>query len=268
MKDNKYSYIEKDETYKKQGQFFTPHDITDFILSIHGDTNFKKVYDPTSGYASTLFRANEVNNLAKFYGVEIDKNIYKESIERTKDFNNFNLLNGDTLEDHFKEEKFDLIIANPPFGVKYDKSKYPDYDFYPKKNDSFILFMQHVINKLSENGKAYIVSSGSPLFSGDAGSSESDFRKYLFKNNLVESIYQLPTGLFYDTDIITYIWCISKNNEKEEIDLIDCSKCFNRMKKNVNKKSKELSFEKLNLSESVTKTKDYLFYNKVKIKFT
>lgn len=267
MKDNSYSYIEKDESYKKNGQFFTPHDITDFIISINGNNEFKNVYDPTSGYCSTLIRVSEYNKDCDFFGVEIDKKIYEESIERLNVKNNFKIINGDTLEDQFKENKFDLIIANPPFGIKYEKEKYNDYKFYPKKSDSFILFFQHIINKLSDDGVAYIISNGSPLFSGDAGSEESNFRKYLFNNGFVNSIYQLPTGLFYDTDITTYIWKITKS-ENKKIKLINAVNCFNKCKKNINKKNKELDFDKLKDSEVKEFDKDFFFYNKVKIKFT
>lgn len=269
MKDNNYSFIEKDETYKKNGQYFTPSDITDFILDIHNDLSFKSVYDPTSGYCSTLKRVySKYKKDCDFYGVEYDKKIYEESLSRVGDIENFNIINGDTLTDQFKDNKFDLIIANPPFGIKYKKEDYENnYKYLPKTSDSFILFFQHIINKLNDNGTAYVVSNGSPLFSGDACSSESNFRKYLFNNNLIEEIYQLPEGLFYDTSITTYIWKIKKRNNNK-IKLINAVNCFNSVKKNVNKKNKELDYNKLKDSEIKELDKDFFFYNKVKIKFT
>ena len=164
---------------------------------------------------------------------------------------------GDTLsEDAFKGYQFDYIISNPPFGIdwKREEKKVKDeakkgYDGrfgpgLPAISDGQMLFMLNGVKKLKDDvGRMAIIQNGSPLFNGDAGSGPSEIRRYLLENDLIEAILQLPTDLFYNTGISTYIWVISKNKTKERIgkvQLIDASKCFVKRRKNIGNKRVDL----------------------------
>ncbi len=164
---------------------------------------------------------------------------------------------GDTLsEDAFKGYQFDYIISNPPFGIdwKREEKKVKDeakkgYDGrfgpgLPAISDGQMLFMLNGVKKLKEDvGRMAIIQNGSPLFNGDAGRGPSEIRRYLLENDLIEAIVQLPTDLFYNTGISTYIWVISKNKAKERIgkvQLIDASKCFVKRRKNIGNKRVDL----------------------------
>lgn len=164
---------------------------------------------------------------------------------------------GDTLsEDAFKGYQFDYIISNPPFGidwkreekkVKEEAKKGYDGRFgpgLPTISDGQMLFMLNGVKKLKDDvGRMAIIQNGSPLFNGDAGSGPSEIRRYLLENDLIEAIVQLPTDLFYNTGISTYIWVISKNKTKERIgkvQLIDASKCFVKRRKNIGNKRVDL----------------------------
>lgn len=164
---------------------------------------------------------------------------------------------GDTLsEDAFKGYQFDYIISNPPFGidwkreekkVKEEAKKGYDGRFgpgLPAISDGQMLFMLNGVKKLKDDvGRMAIIQNGSPLFNGDAGSGPSEIRRYLLENDLIEAIVQLPTDLFYNTGISTYIWIISKNKTKERIgkvQLIDASRCFVKRRKNIGNKRVDL----------------------------
>lgn len=164
---------------------------------------------------------------------------------------------GDTLsEDAFKGYQFDYIISNPPFGidwkreekkVKEEAKKGYDGRFgpgLPAISDGQMLFMLNGVKKLKDDvGRMAIIQNGSPLFNGDAGSGPSEIRRYLLENDLIEAIVQLPTDLFYNTGISTYIWVISKNKSEERIgkvQLIDASKCFVKRRKNIGNKRVDL----------------------------
>lgn len=171
---------------------------------------------------------------------------------------------GDTLsEDAFKGYQFDYIISNPPFGIdwKREEKKVKDeakkgYDGrfgpgLPAISDGQMLFMLNGVKKLKDDvGRMAIIQNGSPLFNGDAGSGPSEIRRYLLENDLIEAIVQLPTDLFYNTGISTYIWVISKNKTKERIgkvQLIDASKCFVKRRKNIGNKRVDLDDNSIGL---------------------
>ncbi len=129
---------------------------------------------------------------------------------------------GNTLtEDRFPGEKFDLLITNPPFGVEWktEKSnvekelKQPNNRFVagtPRVSDGQLLFLQNLLAKAENDARIAIILNGSPLFSGDAGSGESEIRRYVLENHLLEAIIALPEFMFYNTPIFTYIWVLSK----------------------------------------------------------
>ena len=152
-----------------------------------------------------------------------------------------NIREGNTLtEDMFQGEKFDLLITNPPFGVEWktDKAKVekeltqPNNRFVagtPRVSDGQLLFLQNLISKAEDDARIAIILNGSPLFSGDAGSGESEIRRYVLENHLLEAIIALPDQMFYNTGINTYIWILSKKpNERRhnKVQLIDATSFY------------------------------------------
>jgi len=148
---------------------------------------------------------------------------------------------GNTLtEDRFSGEKFDLLITNPPFGVEWktEKSavekelKLPNNRFVagkPRISDGQLLFLQNLLAKAEDDARIAIILNGSPLFSGDAGSGESEIRRYVLENHLLEAIVALPDQMFYNTGIFTYIWILSKKpnpKRNQKIQLIDATNLY------------------------------------------
>ena len=164
---------------------------------------------------------------------------------------------GDTLsDDAFAGYEFDYIISNPPFGIDWKREKDAiereaklGYEGrfgpgLPSISDGQMLFMLNGVKKLKEgSGRMAIIQNGSSLFTGDAGSGPSEIRRYLICEDLVDAIVQLPTDLFYNTGIATYIWLISKGKEGKragKVQLIDASKCFVKRRKNIGNKRVDL----------------------------
>ena len=164
---------------------------------------------------------------------------------------------GDTLsDDAFSGYEFDYIISNPPFGIDWKREKTQveseaklGYNGrfgpgLPNISDGQMLFMLNGIKKLKEgSGRMAIIQNGSSLFTGDAGSGASEIRRYVIGQDLVEAIIQLPTDLFYNTGISTYIWVITKGKSMDragKVQLIDASRCFTKRRKNIGSKRVDL----------------------------
>ncbi|MBP7072653.1 MAG: SAM-dependent DNA methyltransferase [Clostridia bacterium] len=138
-----------------------------------------------------------------------------------------NIYEGNTLtEDHLKGEKFDILITNPPFGVEWKTEKAivekelnsPNNRFVagtPRVSDGQLLFLQNLLAKAEKNARIAIILNGSPLFSGDAESGESEIRRYVLENNLLEAIVALPDQMFYNTGIFSYIWILSRSKSEK-----------------------------------------------------
>jgi type I restriction enzyme M protein len=164
-------------------------------------------------------------------------------------------------QDGFSEKKFDYMLANPPFGVewkpeqKFIEKEYEEKGFNgrfgagtPRINDGSFLFLQHMMSKMKEpkdgGSRIGIVFNGSPLFTGSAGSGESDIRKWIIENDRLEAIIALPDQLFYNTGISTYIWIVTnrkENRRKGKVQLIDATSFFNKMRKSLGNKRNEVS---------------------------
>lgn len=153
---------------------------------------------------------------------------------------------GNTLtDDKHADETFDYVFSNPPFGMDWTKeysTVLKDVRFatvgLPPKSDGSMLFLTHVAKKIAENGKGAIVLSGSPLFTGGAGSGSSNIRRWLFESDIVEAIVQLPGSLFYNTSIQTYLWLLNKakpSYKKNKVQLINASE-FKTLIRNVGSK--------------------------------
>ena len=173
-----------------------------------------------------------------------------------------NIVLGNTLsEDGLLGKLFDYMLSNPPFGVEWKKierevRKEADEQGHngrfgpglPRVSDGSLLFLLHLVSKMRpavDGGSRFgIVLNGSPLFTGGAGSGESEIRRYLLENDLVEAIIGLPTDMFYNTGISTYVWIVSNRKpapRRGKLQLIDASSFFQKMRKSLGSKRKELS---------------------------
>ena len=173
-----------------------------------------------------------------------------------------NIAFGNTFsEDGHPHKKFDYMLSNPPFGVEWKKvekevrKEYEQQGFngrfgagLPRVSDGSLLFLMHLISKMrpaNDGGSRFgIVLNGSPLFTGGAGSGESEIRRYVLENDLVEAIIGLPTDMFYNTGISTYVWILSNRklaHRKGTVQLIDASGFWQKMRKSLGSKRKELS---------------------------
>src|SRR6476469_1351256 len=158
-------------------------------------------------------------------------------------------------------KKFDYMLSNPPFGVEWKKiekevrKEHEDQGFngrfgpgLPRVSDGSLLFLLHLISKMRpavDGGSRFgIVLNGSPLFTGGAGSGESEIRRYVLENDLLEAIVGLPTDMFYNTGIATYVWIVSNRkpaHRKGTVQLVDASAMWQKMRKSLGSKRKELS---------------------------
>ena len=266
------------ESYDEEaGAHFTARDIiylmTDLLVAeerdiLINDNKVKTIYDMAMGTSQMLAcmtdRLKQLNKNVKVdcYGQELNPETYAiakaDMLIKGGDADNFK--QGDTLDDDkFKGYTFDYIISNPPFGIDWKKQKKVIEDEVskgvhgrfpvgtPKISDGQMLFTLNGIAKLKDDGKMAIIQNGSPLFSGAAGSGESEIRRYVIENDWLEAIIQLPTDLFYNTGISTYIWIINKGKEgtirEGKIQLIDASSCYISRRKNIGNKRKDLDEE-------------------------
>jgi len=249
------------------GEQYTPSDIFDLISDLGVEyikgmyTKERAVfslYDMTCGGGNMLFGVedNIKNTLGDListetHGQEINTSLYAlakiESRFRKKSY----ISMGNTLTDpKVKEGSIDLGIANPPYGVdwkqvknKVEENQTGQYKNYPSTSDGQLLFVQHKLHSLKDDGKAIIVLNGSPLFSGDAGSGESEIRKYIFENDYLEALIQLPNNEFFNTGITTYLWMLNKDKpteRKNKIILINANNMFIKLKKNKGSKNCEI----------------------------
>ncbi len=283
-----------DMSAETAGEQYTPDDVINLISELIVVDEFKeeypyRLYDMTCGGGNMLYGIDDKikkksNNIkTETYGQELRGSLYAlakiESMFRQES----RIEHGNTLiEDKLPELTFDYGVANPPYGVSWkeeqkmienDQTGRFGHGGYPSVADGQLLFVQHMIAKLNQKGKAFIVLNGSPLFSGDAGSGESNIRKWLLDNDYLEALIQLPTNEFFNTGITTYIWCLNKNkssDRKDKILCINAEDIFVKLKKNKGNKSKEINFEQgkniaqlyQNFSESdISKVKSkYDFY--------
>ena len=266
------------ESYDEEaGAHFTARDIiylmTDLLVAeeqdiLINDNKVKTIYDMAMGTSQMLAcmtdRLKQLNKNVKVdcYGQELNPETYaiakSDMLIKGGDADNFK--QGDTLDDDkFKGYTFDYIISNPPFGIDWKKQKKVIEEEVskglhgrfpvgtPKISDGQMLFTLNGIAKLKDDGKMAIIQNGSPLFSGAAGSGESEIRRYIIENDWLEAIVQLPTDLFYNTGISTYIWIINKGKEgtirEGKVQLIDASSCYISRRKNIGNKRKDLDEE-------------------------
>ncbi len=264
------------ESYDEQaGAHFTARDIiylmTDLLVApekdeIKANGCSKTAYDMTMGTSQMLAcldeRLHEVNknSVLKCFGQEFNPETFAiakaDMLIKGGDAENMKF--GDTLSaDQFENYKFDYIISNPPFGIDWKKeqaavTKEAKLGFdgrfgpgLPSISDGQMLFLLNGVKKLKDTGRMAIIQNGSSLFTGDAGSGSSEIRRYVIENDRLEAIIQLPTDLFYNTGIATYIWIVDGKNAKPlnrlgKVQLIDASKCYVKRRKSIGNKRVDL----------------------------
>ncbi len=261
------------------GEHFTPREVIRLmvnLLFIEDDQALTKpgvvrsLYDPTAGTGGMLSVAGE--HLAAhnpdarlvMYGQELNPESYAickaDMLIKGQDIGN--ICFGNTLSaDGLPGKHFDYMLSNPPFGVEWKKiekeirAEADKLGFngrfgpgLPRVSDGSLLFLLHLISKMrpvAEGGSRFgIVLNGSPLFTGGAGSGESEIRRHVLENDLVEAIIGLPTDMFYNTGISTYVWIVSNRKpaaRKGKVQLIDASGMWQKMRKSLGSKRKELS---------------------------
>lgn len=262
------------ESYDEEaGAHFTSRDIIYLMcdmLTMNADFSgdgapAKTVYDMAMGTSQMLTCMEErIKALDKdaeiiCFGQEINPFTYgiakADMLIRGGDPENMQF--GDTLNnDKFSGYTFDYCISNPPFGIDWKREaadveaehKLGDKGRFgvglPSKSDGQMLFMLNGVAKLKENGRMAIIQNGSSLFSGDAGSGQSEIRRYLIENDWLDAIVQLPNDSFYNTGIATYIWIITKNkpeSHRERVLLIDASKCYEARRKPIGNKRVDIT---------------------------
>lgn len=282
------------------GEQYTPDDIialiTEIILSkIEDNGEFLTIYDPTCGGGNLLFGVEDLiqksyNRPTKTYGEDWSDSLYALAKIESRFRTDSDIRYGNTLTNiSFIEKQFDVIVANPPYGVDwkgYKKDIENDtterFHALPSISDGQFLFTQHILSQLDAKGLSVVVHNGSTLFSGDAGSGESNIRKYFFDNDWVEAIIQMPTDEFFNTGIYTYLWIFNKNkaeDRKNKVILINGSDFYEPLKKSKGKKRKEMVFDnRKTIVEALTNFKDtdyakvfdkwHFYYNKQAIMLT
>ncbi|MGF7212395.1 type I restriction enzyme M protein [Skermanella aerolata] len=261
------------------GEHFTPREVIRLmvnLLFIEDDEVLSKpgvvrtIYDPTAGTGGMLSIAGEYlaehNPRARLtvFGQELNPESYAickaDMLIKGQDVGN--IVFGNTLsDDGHSGNRFDYMLANPPFGVEWKKvekevRREHEQQGYngrfgpglPRVSDGSMLFLLHLVAKMrpaAEGGSRFgIVLNGSPLFTGGAGSGESEIRRHVLENDLLEAIVGLPTDMFYNTGISTYVWIVSNrkpDHRKGKVQLIDATGMWQKMRKSLGSKRKELS---------------------------
>ncbi|MBU5668586.1 type I restriction-modification system subunit M [Peptoniphilus sp. MSJ-1] len=265
------------------GQFYTGRDIIKMMVSVLTAEGCDDVYQEgkvitvldqacgTGGMLSTAYSyLHKLNPLAdiRLFGQEFMGQSYAvgmaEMLIKGQDANNFK--HADTLkEDCFRDVEMRFLLENPPFGTPWKgaDSKTGQEEAVleehakgekgrwgvglPAGGDSQLLFMQSAVDKMAEGiGRAAIITNGSPLFNGGVSSGESQIRRWLLEEDLIEAIIAMPTDLFYNTGIATYVWILSKNKREErkgKIQLIDATEIYHTLRKSLGNKRKEFTEE-------------------------
>lgn len=264
------------------GEHFTPREVIKLIVMclFAGDDEalsrpgvVRSLYDPTAGTGGMLSVGQNIlagiNPQAKLvlFGQELNDESYAicKADMLIKGQNPKNIARGNTLSaDGFPSERFDYALSNPPFGVDWKKvqevvkaehengAKGRFAPGLPRISDGSLLFLMHLVSKMRSpadgGSRIGIVLNGSPLFTGDAGSGESEIRRWLLENDLVEAIIALPNDLFYNTGIATYIWLLDNDkraDRKGRVQLIDATRMYRKMPKSLGNKRVLISDEQV-----------------------
>lgn len=266
------------------GEHFTPRDIvhltTSLVITGQDDklkpNSIVTIYDPTAGTGGFLSEGDEyIQSISQqvtvsLHGQELNPESYAickaDMLIKGQDVTSIKL--GNTLSNDQlagPEHRFDFMLSNPPFGVEWKKVQKQIADEHsekgfngrfgpglPRVSDGSLLFLLHLVSKMRDpregGSRIGIILNGSPLFTGGAGSGESEIRRYLLQNDLVEAIIALPTDMFYNTGIATYVWVLSNHKAAErqgKVQLIDGSQHFAKMRKSLGSKRQYITEEQI-----------------------
>ncbi len=260
------------------GEHYTPREVISLMVNLlisgpaareltDNPKPVRTVYDPAAGTGGMLMTAlhhiKRLNPAAivEVYGQELNDETWAiaQSDLMMQDTAPERMRNGNSLtRDAFPTEKFDYILANPPYGVDWKayaapiKAEHEKLGFHgrfgaglPRVSDGSFLFLQHMLSHMKPTGsRVGIVLSGSPLFSGQAGSGESEIRRWILENDWLEGIVALPDQMFYNTGISTYVWILTNTKADEDrgtVKLIDARELGTKMRKSLGDKRKELT---------------------------
>lgn len=264
------------------GEHFTPRDIVHLTTSlVITDQDHKlapnsivTIYDPTAGTGGFLSEGDEyIQSISEkvsvsLHGQELNPESYAickaDMLIKGQDVASIKL--GNTLSnDQLADKRFDFMLSNPPFGVEWKKVQKQITDEHshkgfdgrfgpglPRVSDGSLLFLLHLVSKMRDprdgGSRIGIILNGSPLFTGGAGSGESEIRRYLLQNDLVEAIVALPTDMFYNTGIATYVWILSNHKaaaRQGKVQLIDGSQHYAKMRKSLGSKRQYITEEQI-----------------------
>ncbi|KGK82338.1 restriction endonuclease subunit M [Stutzerimonas degradans] len=266
------------------GEHFTPRDIVHLTTSLVitgqdgklAPNSIVTIYDPTAGTGGFLSEGDEyIQSISdkvtvSLHGQELNPESYaicKADMlikgQKVENIKLGNTLSNDQLAG--PEHHFDFMLSNPPFGVEWKKVQKQITDEHshkgfdgrfgpglPRVSDGSLLFLLHLVSKMRDprdgGSRIGIILNGSPLFTGGAGSGESEIRRYLLQNDLVEAIVALPTDMFYNTGIATYVWILSNHKtdaRKGKVQLIDGSQHFAKMRKSLGSKRQYITEEQI-----------------------
>lgn len=269
--------IGAEQSNEEAGHHYTPREVIQLMVNLllspeedlAQDYKVKTIYDPACGTGGMLSEAEKyIKSLNKNVQVYLSGQDYNDEAWATckadmlikgEEADNVRLDNTFT-HDRFKGDAFDYMLANPPFGVswkqeeKYIKDEADSLGYngrfgagLPRVNDGALLFLQHMISKMrnpkEDGSRIGIVFNGSPLFTGDAGSGESNIRQWIIENDWLEAVIALPDQLFYNTGISTYVWIVTNRKEKKrkgKIQLIDARQYFIPMRKSLGQKRHQI----------------------------
>lgn len=273
-----------EENNEEAGEHFTPREIIRLMVNILMSEDKERlskpgiittVYDPACGTGGMLTVAkdhilSDINSNAnvELFGQEINDETFAvcKSDMIIKGENPDNIKPDSSFShDGFLNQRFDYILSNPPFGKDWRQDQKFIEDEHergfsgrfgaglPRIDDGQFLFLQHMISKMhplesGERTRIAIVFNGSPLFTGDAGSGESEIRRWIIENDYLDAIIAMPDQLFYNTNINTYLWILNSRKEddrKGKVSLIDVRDLFVVMKKNLGQKRKEISHDQI-----------------------
>lgn len=271
-----------EQSNETAGEHFTPREVVRLMVRLLTDSDLNEegfpprvsVFDCACGTGGMLSEAHA--HLAKctpateieLFGQELNQESYAiclaDMLVKGQDTSHIKL--GNTLaEDLHGGQRFDYGIANPPFGVDWSKVEAsvrkerdntgPSGRFapgLPRKSDGQLLFLLHLLSKMKPasdgGGRVAIVHNSSPLFSGGAGTGESDIRRHLIENDLLEAVIALPEQLFYNTSIASYVWLVTNRKSSErrgKVQLIDGRDLWHRMRRSLGEKRREMTKEHL-----------------------
>ncbi len=254
------------------GEHYTPREVIRLMVSLmfaehksdlKGKGIIRSVFDPACGTGGMLVTAkefihDEINADVEvvMYGQELNEQTYAiaksdvlimgENAENIRQGNSFS-------QDKFKGQQFSYMLSNPPFGVSWAKEQNfiqneandPHGRFTagtPRSSDGALMFLQHMISKMEAGGsRIAIIFNGSPLFTGDAGSGESNIRKWIIENDWLEAVIAMPTEMFYNTGIATYIWLVTNRKPKHrkgKVQLINAVDFYENLRKPLGSKRK------------------------------